>query len=696
MTDKKTTTGLGLKLILILGATIGLLYTVQTLMLSGRTRNTVAKTYQEECQELTRIYTDRITGRLREYANLLTFYTSADVVKNGSTEQIVEWLRRHKDIRNKDFEYVAYVDKEGHFYSDIGATTHVEDRTYYQDIMIDGKEIAIDDPVYSKTTGLKIIHVCRAAKRDGKTIGFFTGILAMPTIAETVEDITLGESGVAILMTAKGETIAASGIKEEVDMNIRSINQSDEMAEISRHLKGSKEIRSFWIRNAEGKKSYVTIKNVEGTAWGFSFLIGYKQVYETASMLSNFMIGAGVLTMLVLLVIVAVVIVGALKPLKVVQSTINGIASGNADLTQRIEIKSKNEIGAVVDGFNRFSEKLQSIIRELKSSKESLTKAGADLNSSTEETSSAITEILANIESMGGNINRQSNSVNQTAGAVNQIASNIEALNQMIEAQAATVSQASAAVEQMIGNINSVDASVGKMAQSFENLEQKAVDGVQKQEDVNQLIRTVEVESQTLQEANAVISSIAEQTNLLAMNAAIEAAHAGEAGKGFAVVADEIRKLSETSSSQSRTIGEQLNKISESIQSIVQASLAAGSAFEEVSAGINSTSNIVQEIKHAMMEQEQGSKQISSALNHMNDSTAEVSNASTEMAQGNKAILAEIQMLQDATLSMKQGMDEMSTGARRINETGTDLSNLSDNMDKTISRIGEQIDQFKV
>ena len=80
----------------------------------------------------------------------------------------------------------------------------------------------------------------------------------------------------------------------------------------------------------------------------------------------------------------------------------------------------------------------------------------------------------------------------------------------------------------------------------------------------------------------------------------------------------------------------------------------------------------------------------------MNDSTYEVRNASMEMAEGNKSILAEIQNLQDATYSIKSGMDEMSAGASQINKIGSELSDISDRMDISITNIGEEVDKFKV
>ena len=80
----------------------------------------------------------------------------------------------------------------------------------------------------------------------------------------------------------------------------------------------------------------------------------------------------------------------------------------------------------------------------------------------------------------------------------------------------------------------------------------------------------------------------------------------------------------------------------------------------------------------------------------MNDSTQEVRAASIEMSNGNKMILEEVQKLQSATTEMKGSMDEMSSGARKINETGAALANISGQVQDAIGKIGSQIDLFKV
>ncbi len=385
-----------------------------------------------------------------------------------------------------------------------------------------------------------------------------------------------------------------------------------------------------------------------------------------------------------------------MKRIKGVTDNLKEMATGEADLTKRIKSKRKDEVGDLIDNFNAFCQKMQTIVKEVKESKDGLGVTGEKMAAGTQNTTTAIAQIIANIEGIHAQINTQSESVTSTSGAVTEIASNIESLERMIENQVAGVTQASAAVTEMIGNIQSVNQSMEKMASSFTALENNAHLGIKTQEDVDVKIKQIEGQSQMLQEANTAISAIAEQTNLLAMNAAIEAAHAGEAGKGFAVVADEIRKLSETSTEQSLTIGEQLENIQSAIAEVVKASNSSSASFEAVSKQIVETDQLVIQVRAAMEEQNTGSQQISEALHTMNDSTMEVRNSAHEMTAGNQEILKSIKELQDATISMKTNMDEMSIGAKVINETGAELAGIANMVHESIDKISAEIDLFTV
>ncbi len=399
---------------------------------------------------------------------------------------------------------------------------------------------------------------------------------------------------------------------------------------------------------------------------------------------------------IVLLVLVGLFVSWLMWRINNVTKSLAEMATGEADLTKRVKLLYRDEIGMLVIQFNAFCDKLQEIVGSIKVSKSDLADTGKSLTSSIMDTSTCIEEISSNIQSVHKQIKNSAGSVTQTASAVEEISGTIVNLDNMIDAQTREVSGAATAIEQMVGNITSINVSVEKMAESFSLLSKDANTGFALQQDVNDKIHQIETQSDMLLEANLAISSIAEQTNLLAMNAAIEAAHAGEAGKGFSVVADEIRKLSETSSQQSKTIGEQLNNIKDSISEVVSASVASRDSFSSVSAKIAETDQLVILIKSALEEQTAGSRQINESLKSMSESTGEVNKASKNMSQKNHLIQDEMHRLQNITNEMEGSMDEMEIASERAINTGSSLSQMSDRVKDSIDTIGNRIDLFTV
>ncbi|MFA7822673.1 methyl-accepting chemotaxis protein [Aeromonas dhakensis] len=315
---------------------------------------------------------------------------------------------------------------------------------------------------------------------------------------------------------------------------------------------------------------------------------------------------------------------GIARPLRQMVGMLDDIAKGEGDLTVRLQVDRKDELGQIAAGFNAFLAKLQTMIASVVTSVQQVSDSSEHTADIAIRTNQGVQKQLAEIELVATAVHEMTATAQDVARNATHAA---EAANHADHA----ANQGKQVVQQTSAAIAALATEIGRAVGVVQNLAKDS-------ENINAIL--------------VAIRGIAEQTNLLALNAAIEAARAGEQGRGFAVVADEVRNLAQKT-----------QQATEEIQSMIQ-QLQQGTR-EVVKVMEQSQSKTDDSVQHAS-QAAQSLESITQAVSVINDMNTQIASAAEEQSAVAEDINRNVTNIGQVANDVAGGADEASQASAQL------------------------------
>jgi len=376
-----------------------------------------------------------------------------------------------------------------------------------------------------------------------------------------------------ILVTEKGKAL----FKEAKAIRAEYVQQTDRFMKLAEEGKKEEGVKLLMgdVRTVQ-QKYFTALENLDAylTELMDKAAAEAEAQYRLASMV---MIGLTIAAVIAAVLIALFVSRSITTPVGEAVKVAEAVASG--DLTQRIDVKSGDETGHLMQALKKMNDELVKLVGQIRTGSDTIATASAqiamgnqDLSSRTEEQASSLEETASSMEEL--------------TSTVKQNADNARQANQLAVAASEVAVRGGEVVSQVVSTMDAIQESSKKMADII-----GAIDG------------------------------IAFQTNILALNAAVEAARAGEQGRGFAVVASEVRNLAQRSASAAKEIKTLIDDSVSRVESGGKLVHEAGSTMEEVVTSIRRVNDIMSEISAASAEQSAGIEQVNQAVTQMDTVT---------------------------------------------------------------------------
>lgn len=353
------------------------------------------------------------------------------------------------------------------------------------------------------------------------------------------------------------------------------------------------------------------------------------------------------------------------KPLIQVANKLKELSRNEGDLTMRLPVESKDEIGQLSVAFNDMIANIQTLISEVRQTTNEVAASAEQLSASSQQNTIATQQVTEAIQTISIGTEKQGQMTEESSERIGELTTGIK----RIAASSSTVSTSSLEMkketEQGHTAINSSINQMKTIEHTVKNAEEKT--------------KALNVLTDEIGQISDVITGIAEQTNLLALNAAIEAARAGEAGKGFAVVADEVRKLAEESKNSAIKITELIQRIQVDTSETVEYMKAGTKDVNRGMVVVNQAGSAFEQILKAIEQVTAQIQEISSSSQTMLTGTEQVSTSFQQLADISRGSAANTQVIAASSEEQLASIEEIASSAQNLAE-------MSEKLQKTVGR----------